>query len=484
MYEYFSTYHWLPIVNGASGYAPPTYGQILRALQPFPSREGVAFLSAIGVRWVLVHFDQLPPHEAQQWRQAPLEDWGVERVVELGSDIVYRIPPVDTTDELRVEFAAPERLPINTRVRLGLPARSVDHRMWRSPEPAGRIRTRVEWVEQGTGKSLSAREPLEIPLAIGAGQVIPLGLSVQTPALPGHYLLTVQLPAVGSKTTSWQVELTAEPFPTSLHHPQLLSAAYSWKSLQPHMIMAQPVPIAIRAINTGRATWLAQTEDGKGAVRLGWRWYKGDQGILFLQERELLKHDVFPGGETTFHTQISPPPESGHYILELGLVSELVTWFSNQGVEPLKVAVRVVHSRRDNFERSLAAQAKAIDNSPKLVVTTDRPRYRHGDRLQVLIDAVNPDWTHTVDAYLALLWPDGRIFFRDHSGSLTASEGSWIPLAKGIVLAKGIQLTNQSLMALNLVDMPPGSYMCYLILTEPNTYKIISKAETLFTLEP
>jgi hypothetical protein len=307
---------------------------------------------------------------------------------------------------------------------------------------------------------------------------------MQTPALPGHYLLTVQLPAVGSKTAHWAVELTADPFPTSLHNPQLLSAAYSWESPQPQMIIAQPVQMAIRAINTGRATWLARTEGDRGAVQLGWRWHKGDQVIPSLPGREVLAYDVFPGGETTFHTQISPPWESGDYILELGLVSELVTWFSDQGVEPLKVAVRVVHSGRDNFEQSLATQVKAIDTPPKLAVTTDRPRYRHGDRLHVLIDAINPDRTHTVDAYLALLWPDGHIFFRDHSGSLMVSEGSWTPLAKGIILAKGIQLTNQPLLALNLVDMPPGSYICYLILTEPNTYKIISKAETLFTLEP
>ena len=29
-YEYFSTYHWLPLVNGASGYGLPMYGQLVQ----------------------------------------------------------------------------------------------------------------------------------------------------------------------------------------------------------------------------------------------------------------------------------------------------------------------------------------------------------------------------------------------------------------------------------------------------------------------
>jgi hypothetical protein len=176
--------------------------------------------------------------------------------------------------------------------------------------------------------------------------------------------------------------------------------------------------------------------------------------------------------------------ESGDYILELGLVSELVTWFSDLGVEPLKVAVRVAHSGHDRFEQWLAMPIEAIDNPPKIAITTDQRRYRHGDRLHMIIAGGNPDRAYIVDAYLAFAWPDKRIFFHDHSGVLREAEGPWIPLAKGIELAKGIQFNNRSLMDLPLVDMPHGSYTCYLILTEPNTYKIITKAETQFTLNP
>jgi hypothetical protein len=186
----------------------------------------------------------------------------------------------------------------------------------------------------------------------------------------------------------------------------------------------------------------------------------------------------------TFRTRISPPITPGEYILELGLLSELVTWFSAQGVEPVKIPVRVMHSKRDTFEQVLTTQVKVIDNPPKLEVTTDRPRYRHGDRLHLIINGIAPDRTHNLDVYFVLAWPDGRIFFRDHNGLLRESEGPWIPVAKGLMIAKGTPYTNQSLIDLNFVDMPHGSYICYLILTKPNTYDIISKTEALFTLEP
>ena len=100
-YEYFSTYHWLPLVNGASGYGLPTYGQLIHKLQPLPSREGIMSLSTVGVKVVVVHYDQLPLHEALQWHQAAVADWGLEKVAEFGADVVYRIPPAvaDPTSE-------------------------------------------------------------------------------------------------------------------------------------------------------------------------------------------------------------------------------------------------------------------------------------------------------------------------------------------------------------------------------------------------
>ena len=48
-----------------------------------------------------------------------------------------------------------------------------------------------------------------------------------------------------------------------------------------------------------------------------------------------------PGKPIGSRVGIKAPLEPGEYTLELGLVCELLTWFSDRGVPPFKFAVRV-----------------------------------------------------------------------------------------------------------------------------------------------
>ena len=50
-----STTHWRPMLNGYSGFIPPSYGEHARALAHFPSAEAIAALRAAGVTHVFVH---------------------------------------------------------------------------------------------------------------------------------------------------------------------------------------------------------------------------------------------------------------------------------------------------------------------------------------------------------------------------------------------------------------------------------------------
>ncbi len=51
----FATIDWHPRVNGYSGYLPPGYAEDVQLLDTFPSAESVARLSALGVRYVVLH---------------------------------------------------------------------------------------------------------------------------------------------------------------------------------------------------------------------------------------------------------------------------------------------------------------------------------------------------------------------------------------------------------------------------------------------
>ena len=52
---YYSTRHWQPLVNGYSGFAPPSYLELLEDLRGFPDERSVLTLAARDVRYLLVH---------------------------------------------------------------------------------------------------------------------------------------------------------------------------------------------------------------------------------------------------------------------------------------------------------------------------------------------------------------------------------------------------------------------------------------------
>jgi hypothetical protein len=54
-YMYYSTRHWQPLVNGYSGFAPPSYGSLVDALGGFPDDRAIRYLHDRGVTYLLVH---------------------------------------------------------------------------------------------------------------------------------------------------------------------------------------------------------------------------------------------------------------------------------------------------------------------------------------------------------------------------------------------------------------------------------------------
>jgi hypothetical protein len=54
-YLYFSTWHWQKLVNGQSGWLPPSYLDLLEEEKDFPSEKSIAYLRQRGVEYVGVH---------------------------------------------------------------------------------------------------------------------------------------------------------------------------------------------------------------------------------------------------------------------------------------------------------------------------------------------------------------------------------------------------------------------------------------------
>jgi hypothetical protein len=275
--------------------------------------------------------------------------------------------------------------------------------------------------------------------------------------------------------------------------PQL-AAAYTLRDLDPGLLIAASpcgrLRLSVEAVNRGKAVWLARGRHDGGRVGLAWRWFWQGQEVPAVSGWEALPYDIFPGQSYTFTTDILPPGWPSDYTLEVQLVSEAVTSFADQGTAPLRLAIRVENPIKGDFEDTLAGQMKAIDNPPELVITADQPRYWPGGRVRLMMNLGSAAHGYPVDAYLAVVWPDGRVSFQSESGFVREPKGIWMPLAKRLRLAKG-PLPEFPLLDLKLPEplsqrghMPSGCYACYLILTEPDTFRVIVTARTLFSLEP
>ncbi len=67
MAMYYSTFHWLPILNGYSGYQPPSYGVIQEQATQLPDRAALQTLAdCAGLSWILVHRSNSVPEP--RWR--------------------------------------------------------------------------------------------------------------------------------------------------------------------------------------------------------------------------------------------------------------------------------------------------------------------------------------------------------------------------------------------------------------------------------
>jgi hypothetical protein len=86
-----ATRHWQPILNGYSGFRPPSYDRSYEATRGFPSDESLLALSKLGVTHVVVHQRALN-HGAADHRYNPYENVASIHMVARDDDVlIYRL---------------------------------------------------------------------------------------------------------------------------------------------------------------------------------------------------------------------------------------------------------------------------------------------------------------------------------------------------------------------------------------------------------
>ena len=88
---YLSTLHWKKLLNGYSGFIPSSYYDAVKATADFPSREAIAFLKKEGIKFIIVHGNEMDPATLQRVFDYSLENKDMQPLKVFGSDYVYRI---------------------------------------------------------------------------------------------------------------------------------------------------------------------------------------------------------------------------------------------------------------------------------------------------------------------------------------------------------------------------------------------------------
>jgi hypothetical protein len=120
-----------------------------------------------------------------------------------------------------------------------------------------------------------------------------------------------------------------------------LAAAYVSTTVPGTALAGHPLEVRVTAFNTGRSVWLAPRPESAGVVRLAWSWACDGRELPEPAGRLDLAYPVFPGESFAFRDWIRAPGPARDCIIALGLVSEDVAWFADQGTPPLRIPLRL-----------------------------------------------------------------------------------------------------------------------------------------------
>jgi hypothetical protein len=276
-------------------------------------------------------------------------------------------------------------------------------------------------------------------------------------------------------TANWPDWLSAHPPQIGSRVSGSFAASYQVGPAPAEVMSGERFVVSLSAVNTSREVWHAAAPGGRGAVRLGWRWYRGDQEVA--AGREFLLSDVAPGRSAQFKARIIAPALPGDYTLVLDLVSELVAWYGDHGQKPIRLPVRVLPL---DITRMLSEPIRTTASAPLATLATDRPTYRSDETLDLIVTLEYPHYPRSFDAYLILEQPDGQPLFFDGHSRPRPAEAAWPPWVRGLPLPARVN----GRFAIPLSMFATGSYRWHLLLTAPGAYHAVARAAVEFRIRP
>jgi hypothetical protein len=179
-------------------------------------------------------------------------------------------------------------------------------------------------------KQVIAERGLEV------GQLAPVDVPFFSPRdRIGMMLIEVRVPQEPAARSEFESAWMKGAFPASVYRQEIVA-------LDPPSVMhpGEKVNIRFKVRNLGNETWPAVgTQDFRYQINMGDRWITG--GARTEDNRAVMSGDLPPGAETQITLIVNAPRAPGDYTLEIDMVHEGVTWFSERGARPLRLNVRV-----------------------------------------------------------------------------------------------------------------------------------------------
>ena len=345
-YEYLSTYHWQPLVNGISGFAPPQFEAIAAQLDAFPERTAVETLRSLGVRYVVAHRAALGERTLRALETADLAALQLHVAASFDADVVYELAPLPTEPPLQ-DLA---HLELPAQIGRGAPAAAVLSLKNDTARPMSVGVPRSLRVEVTTNDAPPYTS--EVPMLPDAPfvrpgdettQAIPVALDSRLLAGP-EVEVRVRVTGPVDLETSRRIQFV--DFTTSAQKVGLHATVTGVQI--PELVHAGTrMHVNFVARNSGTAVWLAAPGSDPGRVGLAARsWTRPDGTPVAVSGSNAAAHltwNVHPGQEAAFTLVTQAPAGPGDYDLRLDLVSESVTYFDDVAGGALTVIpVRVV----------------------------------------------------------------------------------------------------------------------------------------------
>jgi hypothetical protein len=100
-YIYFSTFHWQRLVNGNSGFFPPSYEELMQRARYFPTDRSIEYLRSRGVEYFTLHGEFMSDRQYRRAIRDLRRRAGIDLVTSArwanSESRLYRLRPASST---------------------------------------------------------------------------------------------------------------------------------------------------------------------------------------------------------------------------------------------------------------------------------------------------------------------------------------------------------------------------------------------------